>query len=196
MQITAAQSVASCALFKLPPELRNHIYEYAVAIDPDEDYEDFPGDVQITRDNGIPQPALLTTSKTIRKEAIRVFYTIQCVRLVMDSFDSTPAVLWKRKQISLSKQYDLEVDGPAWVERTGTREWVNLKIWVQRVHQGVVCDAAEELREAYRYGEAELIFGMLRMVEEKKDKPWSVVEDLLVHFKCALEGLHVEWFGY
>lgn len=171
MPITAAHSVSDCALFKLPPELRNRIYEYAVAIDPDEDYENLPGDVQITRDNGIPEPSLLTACKTIRKEAIGIFYTIHCVRLVMDSFDSTPAVLWKRKQISLSKQYDLEVGEPAWVERTGSREWINLRIWIQRVHQGVVCDAAEELREALGYGEAELIVGMLRMAEKMKDKP-------------------------
>lgn len=190
MPITTAHPVADCALFKLPPELRNRIYEYGVAIDPDEGVgtwpEETPGDIKITRENGIPEPALLTTCKTDRREAIEVYYNLHSVRLVMDSFDSTPAVLGKRKQISLSTQYDLKVqEEPVWVESPDQRSWANLKIWLERVHQEVLCDAFCEMWEEFRYGEADVLYRLPRMAEKLRDKPWAEVEKLVNNFRGA-----------
>lgn len=51
-------------LWKLPPELRNHIYRYTTVLDE-------PIDITAIREK---QPALLSGCTEIREEAIKMFY--------------------------------------------------------------------------------------------------------------------------
>lgn len=82
------------------------------------------------------------------------------------------------------------------VERTGRRSWKNLKVWLQRVHQGVVCNATEGLQEEFRGGEADVLYGLLNMAEKLRDKPWAMVEQLIIQFEGALAGLEFEWYEH
>jgi hypothetical protein len=51
------------SLFDLAPELRNRIYQFAVSFD---------DKITITKSAGFPEPPLLFTCKTIRREAIGI----------------------------------------------------------------------------------------------------------------------------
>lgn len=140
--ITAAESIAKCLLFRLPPELRNTIYAYVVAVRgkyPDHYYENSDGHgnetirrwrcpITITTEGGVPEPPLLATCKTIRAEAIGIFYETYFVEVNTDSFDSTPLVLWKRKHDSLVKQYGLKVEVTYYSSLLGGRDRKNLGV--------------------------------------------------------------------
>ena len=63
--ITSPQPVSQSPLWKLPPELRICIYEYAL----------FQSDwCMVTRQHGIPEPALLLACKTINSDAALVMW--------------------------------------------------------------------------------------------------------------------------
>lgn len=105
MPATTAQSIEHCRLFTLPSELRNQIYEYVVRGEPALLYQVMEFRVYadpkiVVGADGIPEPPLLETCKTVRKEAIGIFYNINTIRIQITSFDSTPALLWKHKQIA------------------------------------------------------------------------------------------------
>ena len=68
----ATDSTTSSPFMKLPPELRDIIYEYALRLD--------DGIIQISSTTGIPEPPLLLTCKTIRREAISILYTLNSIR--------------------------------------------------------------------------------------------------------------------
>lgn len=58
-------SVIDSPLFKLALELRKDIYRYALIKQ---------GAIDITKDHGIPEPALLSACKIIRSETLEIFY--------------------------------------------------------------------------------------------------------------------------
>lgn len=103
MPVSSTRSIADSPLFRLPPELRNRIYEYAVLS---------PGDpmININEDNGIPEPSLLASCKTTRREAIGIFYSpsFNDVRMTIDSFHPAMVIIWARKRIVLAQQYGLK----------------------------------------------------------------------------------------
>lgn len=95
MEWTAlATSIAASPLFKLPPELRLRIYEYAVYSCEDQLCE-------VTRKDGIPELALLFTCKTVRAKAIPVFYTVNTFRIAIESYHAAVQVLTARKKAAL-----------------------------------------------------------------------------------------------
>lgn len=198
--LTTAQSVANCHLFKLPPELRNRVYEYAVAVDPEHTPTDLGTEygIKITTKHGIPEPALLSSCKTIRREAIGIYYTIHNMDMIIENFDSTPLLLWKRKQTSVAKQYGLNLPTcGTWI--IGGRSLHNLDNWLFRVHQNLLCDIQDQddfqegLREYYQEGEADMIMGMLEIAEKLKGKPWDVVDSMFDWLREVLNGMHYGW---
>jgi len=96
---TSVNSVAQSPLFRLPPELRNRIYEYAVYRSAEH------GFCVVTATSGIPEPALLLTCKLIRQEAIGIFYAENKFMADTPSFDSRAYLLIRRKIISLLEGY-------------------------------------------------------------------------------------------
>lgn len=57
--------VPNSPLFKLPPELRAAIYRFAVVEE---------GEIVVTKGQRFPEAPLLSTCKTIRSEAIGIFF--------------------------------------------------------------------------------------------------------------------------
>lgn len=84
-------------MFKLPRELRDKIYEYAV-------YSNDNGRCVVTRKDGIREPPLLLTCKTIREEAIEVFYGVNNFYIVILAFHPAAWVLYGHKKQSLELQ--------------------------------------------------------------------------------------------
>jgi hypothetical protein len=95
---TATSSIADSPLFKLPPELRLRIYEYAVYS------EDDDGKCKVTREHGIPEPPLLFTCKTVRGEAISSFYSVNNFHNIVELLHPATIVLTMRKKNSLLAQ--------------------------------------------------------------------------------------------
>lgn len=207
--VTAAESIAKCPLFKLPPELRNRIYHYAVVAMPEErlirDFGQRLGFIRITRDDGIPENALLMTCKTIRKEAIGIFYTNHQIVPVIESLDPSSMILWSSKRISLSKQYGLELrelDSLNWdsVEVQGDRDSDNVRKWLRLTHSGVTGDESRPsdlvllLSDVYdQNGEAGVILAMMEMAANLKALPWAVVDRCLHGFFEALWSMNGHW---
>lgn len=75
-----AQSAAQCHFWKLPPELRIRIYEYAL-------YQ--LGWCPVTNQHRIPKPAILLTCKLTRQGALGIFYAETNFRVHAQAFDCT-----------------------------------------------------------------------------------------------------------
>ena len=210
MPITAAQSIAHSTFFKLPSELRNRVYELALTADPfvcnviDISAPDkftmtksivSPGKVTIRKETGIPEPALLTACKTVRLEAIGIFYSpdVNEMRLIIDSFHPAMAVLWNRKNKALSEQYGLPADIRASSWNEGTRNWENLTLWLLEEHQDTADWARDGLYECIEWGVAKLIHSLFLMVAAMRDRPWSDVLPVLDEFQPVLRYLHSDW---
>lgn len=99
MPVSTAQSIADSPLFRLPSELRNRIYEYTFA--------NLGNFVTIKQENGIPEPSFFASCKTVRREAIGIFYSpdVNNLEITIDSFHPAMVTLWARKRILLKKQY-------------------------------------------------------------------------------------------
>lgn len=102
MLVSTAQSIADSPPFKLPPELRNRIYEYTFA--------SLGNSIIIKQENGIPEPSLLASCKIIRREAIGIFYSpdVNDLEITIDSFHPARVTLWARKRILLKQQYGVK----------------------------------------------------------------------------------------
>jgi hypothetical protein len=89
-------------LLKLPPELRNRIYEYALRFD--------NGICEVNETVGIPESALLLTCKEIRREAIGIFYSVNKVHVELESFSPSLPILIEKKMCALHKQYGFQIE--------------------------------------------------------------------------------------
>jgi hypothetical protein len=124
----SSSSVAHSPLFKLPRELRDYIYEYSFC----SLYVTLPDGIrgiEVTKRAGIPEPALLLTSKILREEAATLFYGHRRLVISINSYDPAVMLLWKQKRRRLAQAY-----GPAFspsvycYRHTGLRKWDNLKM--------------------------------------------------------------------
>jgi hypothetical protein len=76
MPTNADQAVLNSPLFKLPPELRDIIYEYAVGGDPKTTYEKYDAGnpyIGLSALYNVQEPPLLHVCQTIRREALEFF---------------------------------------------------------------------------------------------------------------------------
>lgn len=74
-----------------PAEIRNCIYEYALGVD---------GICEVDEGKDFPEPALLFTCKTIRHEAIGIFYSINTFDAAMTSYSpSMPIFLQEKNEL-------------------------------------------------------------------------------------------------
>ncbi|KAK5117155.1 hypothetical protein LTR85_008923 [Meristemomyces frigidus] len=105
-------------LMGLPPELRNHIYRFALV--------DETGDLRVDAGHRL-QPGLLRTCRQIREEATNIFFLENTFRI--NSIGLAPPVperhwLTTRKS---TRTVTIALPGP-W-------DWANLKGWLRRCHQ-------------------------------------------------------------
>jgi hypothetical protein len=177
-------SVERSSLFKLPRELRDYIYEYAFSS---------PHLFAITKDEGIPEPALLITCKIIRDEAIMLFYGRKRLMLDIHSYDPAVVLLWDLKKTQLVRSH-----GPAYVcppyLHAGPKKWKNLMRMLELRQPGRISSltAGAPSSPGYRE-ELHSIEGLFRIVDEMQSKPWEAVEAMLDMLRPGLARLHQEW---
>ena len=193
----ATDSSASSPFMKLAAELRNTIYEYALYLD--------DGVIEVSETAGIPEPALLLTCKDIRREAIGVFYSINTIKLLIDSYSPAMPLLMHKKQEAILWQYqykitvsDVRLDGPS--------DWRNLLAWLRHYHEadGAVAFALSALgpplgtrghkpEATLLAKELTVIAGLFDMVSHLDGMEWDSFEGTLGMFRYALAVFDEMW---
>jgi hypothetical protein len=160
-------AATSCRLLSLPGELRNRIYRYALHSE---------RGIEIDKVRwSIHQPPLLKTCKTIRAEALRLFYMENKISTNIHDWD--PIVKYKFQQLMAFHNVRPQQLNHYF---TGGPNWKNLMDWLQAVHQGrigAISDAVGKQRPMER----KLVGLMFKIVRKATGvSAWSHVEDLLV----------------
>jgi hypothetical protein len=160
-------ATTSCRLLSLPGELRNRIYRYALHSE---------RGIEIDKVRwSTHQPPLLKTCKTIRAEALRLFYIKNKISTNIHDWD--PIVKYKFQQLMASHGIRPQQLNHYF---TGGPNWKNLMDWLQAVHQGrigAISDAVGKQRPMER----KLVGLMFKIVRKATGvSAWSHVEDLLV----------------
>lgn len=186
--VSTVESVANSALFRLPRELRDQIYKIALELSQ-------PLGYITVSSNGIPEPWLLTTCKTIRQEAIGLHYSTSEFTMEIPSYDPTALVLWHRKCMILRQQYDVEENRrdkhQVYMLYTGREKWKHLMLWLQYAHRGM-CGAPSEL-DIEHPAEKQLMYALFGMVRTMHERSWEDVELLLQAFHPVLVSLNRKW---
>jgi hypothetical protein len=188
-----SSSVAHSPLFKLPRELRDYIYEYSFC-NLYTTYDDGSRAIEITKEAGIPEPALLVTSKILREEAAALFYGHTRLALAIDSYDPAVMLLWKQKSQHLTQSCGLTPARLFSYSHDGPREWDNLKLMLRLY-------LAEKVQALYAYppsspeydAEERFIYGLFKAVRRMRCHPWQAVEPVLDMLRPGLIALHPEW---
>ena len=175
-----ASDTGCCRLLSLPGELRNRIYRYALHSD---------RNIEIDKARwSIHQPPLLKTCKTIRAEALRLFYIENKISTNIHDWD--PIVKFRFQQLMLSHNIR-----PQQLHHyfTGVPNYQNLYQWLQAVHQGrigVISDAVGKPRPIER----KIVGVMFKIVRKATGvSAWSQVEDLLVAHRELLGVNDARW---
>ena len=192
---TTPSSVAHSPLFKLPRELRDSIYEFSFN-SLHESIETYYGEqhlIKVTKDRGIPEPALLSTCKVVRDEAVMLFYGRDRFAIVFDSYDPAAMLLWNAKTLHLNLNYNLVAPSRGAL-RTGGRSWDNLKRSLQLHHSGHTLSMEIYPRDSPEYREEdEFIQGMFRTARAMEEYEWEDVEEILQMLRLGLAALHYRW---
>jgi hypothetical protein len=140
-----ATSTAASPLFKLPAELRLRTYEYVLYINLHD------GICEVTRKKGILEPALLFTCKTVSDEGIAIFYSVNTVRLIAESFHPAVHNFIARKVAACKtaggnlRKVDVETCAFGKGDFWNLTAWVQFLYWGKRMNpslvvpQGFVC---------------------------------------------------------
>lgn len=184
---TTALSVAWSPLFKLPPELRNYIYEFAVNL------SDKYGYRKVTKEAGIPEPPLLSTCKAIRKEAIGIFYANNKFRVDVHDFDPAVYHLFVRKDKTLSS-YNCRI-GILHMDPDRHRRWGNLLRWLRQHHAGNIPRPRFGLTFMRRFSVLEMVFieTLFMITSGSRGRPWDEVRVVLMGLHYGLRGINVGW---
>lgn len=184
--VTATQLVANSPLFKLSPELRNQIYEYAVYNHTEKGYNKETNELRVSATNGVAEPATLVACKAVRSEAIGIFHgllsSLSGVTLEIESFHPAALVLWERKKTTLSRQYGFDLDSILTnVCHSGSIDRYNLDNWLECYHDGTakigfkLSDPSLDLD----YSTEHLIYLMFGIVDMGRDGQWDDVANLV-----------------
>jgi len=177
------KSIAKSPLFKLPPEIRDMVYRFALV---DDNYLD------ITKAYGIPEAPLLSVSKLIRSETYEMFYTENKFLCIVEDVDAATLVLKTRKFSGRSQFSSVKLKGrvDCGIMRRGTRDWKNLVAWVHLSHQRLCCGLAPTPEDD---AEESLLVGLFDMVILGPIISSNTVDFLLKSMRPTLVKLHREW---
>ena len=180
---------------KLPAELRDTIYEYALRTD--------DGIIEINEQTGIPEPALLLTNKSIRAEALSIFYSQNIVSLLIDSYSPSVPLLVHNKQEAILSQYKFKIP-VSHVTLDGRANWRNLLAWLHHFHEadGAVAFTSLDPRlktRAHKPGatatmkEWMVVAGLFHVVDCLDNVDWDRVEETLGMMRYALTAFDSDW---
>jgi hypothetical protein len=173
-------ATTSCRLLSLPGELRNRIYRFAL-------HSERTIEVDKVR-WPLHQPPLLKTCKTIRAEALRLFYTENKISTNIHDWD--PIVKYRFQQLMAIHNIR-----PQHLHHyfTGVPNWKNLTDWLRAVHQGrigAISDAVGKTRPIER----KIVGIMFKIVRKAAGvSVWAQVEDLLVAHRELLGMNDARW---
>lgn len=173
--------MAHSPLFELPRELRDYIYDYSFCS---------PRRPKITKDEGVPEPALLLTCKIVREEAASLFYGRKRLVLIIRSYDPASMLLWKLKKTYLTQAYGFELARSPF-RHIGRRNWNNLKLML-RLH---LAEKGGSLSSSPpgspKFSEEELfVTGLFQAVRKMRGWPWDEVEAVVDMLRPGLVKLH------
>lgn len=179
--------VGEFPFLRLPGELRNMVYKHALVTD---------GKVNITREHGIPEPALLSTCKKIRKEAIGIFYHDNTFQLTARSHHPAVNLMWTRKVRSLRRQGGSIPRFPS-TQHVGKRNWHNLKGMLREMHAGNI--RFSWMLEPHTRGSTDrleysrFLPFLESMVEAMYYWSWQRAEGVIDTLRPCLIVLHTDW---
>jgi hypothetical protein len=194
--IDSHHSHASAPFLRLPPELRNRIYKYALRLE--------NGICEVNETTGFPEPALLFTCKDIRREAIAVFYSVNTIRLVIESYSPSMPIFMHKKRLAVLTRYGYKIPA-AEASMEGLARWRNLLSWLRHVHENACTSLTSikpapplgirgHIREAPDYDkEKTVVAGLFSMVETMSEVPWDRVEKSLGMLRYGLVQYDSEW---
>lgn len=173
--------VTESPLFKLPPELRNTIYRFAIVTE---------DDLQITKTGGIPEPALLSVSKTVRSETFGLFYHENRFSCIVRYYDPASILL------AVCRALDFVTStGPGGIDDFASDcydepNWRNLVQWLHLCSQagcrGFARSDGDDTQE-------ELLAGLFETVMENPDITTRGVDILLAAMRPVLVDLDKDW---
>ena len=176
-------AAAQCYFWKLPPELRIHIYEYAL-------YQ--PDWVTVAKQHGIPEPALLLACKLTRKEPFGIFYASTLFRVDTPAFDPKIYNLFARED-KTHASYDRRVVG-VYIDPRGPRHWRNLLKWLKGHHAGNLPRPWLYNNFTLRFSaqERSFIASLFAITTGLRGRSWLEVEAVLAGLHIGLRALHGE----
>jgi hypothetical protein len=185
-----SSSVANSPLFKLSPELRNRIYRLVLVIDHNDFFtSDF---VTVDKANGIPEPALLLTSKAIRSETSGIFYHENSFDCEIIDYDPVPMLLLQSKFKMPYRDLPIDVftmrskSGPAFQWNYYDR-WKNLILWLHMCHRGEC--AAPDGEEHGRYtSELALVEGLFEVAKKGPEISSGMLQCVIESMSLAFEN--------
>lgn len=187
-------SVSRSPMFKLPRELRDKIYEYAV-------YSNDDGRCIVTHNDGIREPPLLLTCKTIREEAIEVFYgvndfpslswhSIPPPGFCMDAKSSRSSCKAFDSATATTKCSTMRKPRVAFFGEVEDQQG-NLMSWLHYVHaEGTPCPPEMRDHESKKWdSHSKIINSMFKIVQAMKEHSWDEVKAILESIHCGLLAL-------
>ncbi|KAK4504855.1 hypothetical protein PRZ48_002818 [Zasmidium cellare] len=161
---------AGCRLLKLPGEIRNRIYRFALVES---------GNLDINP-NGPGEPALLRVCRTVRNEGRSIYYTENVFTLKITEFNGAKYMpfMWQ------FDRYEPLVTKPnVMFDIRGRANWANLVEWVKADHRGPgIRPNLDELAAESDY----VMSGAFSLAKTMHWLPWPMLEEALNAMHRAL----------
>jgi hypothetical protein len=171
-------------LLELPAELRNRIYEYAVA-----------ERRKIVVDNGVSEPPLTLVCKQVRQESIPIYYTNNKFSTKLKDWSGSTHMNLGRKNSMIHTTYGVHIPnmyGP----KKRTPCWPELLKWLEcRYFQkdGLFITSPPKDLSHKCPPDAFVVGGMFEMVGALKGQPWDTVLEQLEQQHQILIRLDPRW---
>lgn len=158
------QQQPTSKVLSLPPELRNEIYRYVLVKEPGR---------RIILTPGRPsQPALLCTSRQLRKEAIGIFFSENHFTIPVIDYDLRPCIFIR----TLNDKYRAEGIRNCRYPSHGYTNWDNLLASLEVLHANPLPAHGRKPKWCTRY---EAVSRGVNIVERYRFTPWIRVEEVL-----------------
>ncbi|KAI5367999.1 hypothetical protein Slin15195_G031330 [Septoria linicola] len=170
-------------LHKLPGEVRNRIYRYAL-VD--------TGDLEITS-TGPGEPSLLRVCKRVRNEASSIYYAENNFDLQIQRFNGADLQPFIRQ----SSRYEhlLNIDHPKHTNISmlfsGSPNWDNLVAWIKSNHWGpgnLTPTRGDAVGHVFHFYDS-----AFKLAETMDMLPWAKVERALKALRRGLKGMPSPW---
>ncbi|KAI5367236.1 hypothetical protein Slin15195_G023640 [Septoria linicola] len=166
-----------CHLLRLPGELRTRIYELALVAETA---------IEITKD--LNQPALLSTCKTIRGEATKMWWHENHFKITITDCDADLLAKFR----ALAKAHDLP-EQPAlhYIHPSfrGRGDWANLMRWCRTIHEGRLNAVSPETR----FKDEKVVVAATTMAQTHRGLEWKHCEQALLAFRAVAGGMKAMW---